>query len=82
MSSGLRDGPPSTPKHGEPSVAVSILMKNMQPPERIPADTAVTSSVKGCLGGEKQMQDEDEARMCQLVGMPLISYILLGVHLP
>lgn len=76
MSSGLRDGPPLTPKRGEPSVAASILTKSMRPPERIPAGTAVTSSAKGCLGGEKLIRDEDEARMCQLVGMPLIPYIL------
>lgn len=44
MSSGLRDGPPSTPKHGEPNVAVSILMKSMQPPECILAGTTAVAA--------------------------------------
>lgn len=46
MSSGLRGGPPLTPRPGEPNVAVNILTKNMQPPERIPAGTvAVLATV-------------------------------------
>lgn len=53
MSSGLREEPPLTPRPGEPSVAVNILTKNMQPPEHIPAGTVVTSGAKGCLGGKK-----------------------------
>lgn len=53
MSSGSRNGPPSTPRPGGPNVAVNTLTKNTQPPEFIPAGTVVTLMQRGVWVGKR-----------------------------
>lgn len=73
MSSGSRNGPPSTPRPGGPNVAVNTLTKNMQPLELIPAGTVVTLVQRGVWEGRRQACGKEEVRSYN----PLYSFWVL-----